>query len=146
MKIRVNDRAMFYGARSETFRAAEILRKNMTLPEKIIWKRLKNKELFKTKFRRQHPIDIFIVDFYCHACRLVIEIDGKIHNHEEIKEYDEGRSAELDKFGIKVLRFTNDQVMFNIDSVINEIHKVINELNPPSGDCPWPDALIGPAP
>jgi len=129
--VRINDdRSMFYGACSETFRTAEILRKNMTLSEKILWKKLKNKELFKIKFRRQHPIDIFIADFYCHPFKLVIEIDGEIHLDKKNKEYDLGRTAELEKFGIKVLRFTNDEVIFNIESVINKIQKVINESTP----------------
>ena len=57
---------MFYGANAETFRAAGILRKNMTLAEIILWKKLKDKKLFSIKFRKQHPVGIFIVDFYCH--------------------------------------------------------------------------------
>ena len=73
---------------------------------------------------------IFIVDFYCHEIKLVIEIDGEIHDNEEVKEYDQGRTAELEKYGIKVIRFTNDQIICNIDQVISEILKVISELTP----------------
>jgi very-short-patch-repair endonuclease len=75
MEIKLPGKSMFYGADSKTFEAATILRKNMTLPELILWKKLRDKSLFKVKFRRQHPIDIFIVDFYCHKYKLVIEID-----------------------------------------------------------------------
>ena len=121
---------MFYGADYETFEAASILRKNMTLPELILWKKLKDRKLFKAKFRRQHPINIFIVDFYCHKLKLVIEIDGEIHYEIKTMEYDDGRSYELEKFGLKVIRFTNNQVTFNINSVVEKIQKVITDLGP----------------
>ncbi len=133
MKTRIIDRTMFYGAESETFRKAEILRKNMTLSEKILWKKLKNRDLFKVKFRRQHPVDIFIVDFYCHKFKLAIEIDGEIHFNNEIMKYDSERSAEIEKFGIRILRFNNHQVIFNIDIVLKKINKVITELTPLEG-------------
>jgi very-short-patch-repair endonuclease len=130
MKFRVNEKKMFYGADSQTFEAATILRKNMTLPELILWKKLKNKKLFNTKFRRQHPINIFIVDFYCHEYKLIIEVDGEIHNSDENREYDEGRAYELERYGLKIFRFTNDQVTFNIDFVVKQIQEVIAELDP----------------
>jgi very-short-patch-repair endonuclease len=121
---------MFYGAEPNTLRTAAILRKNMTLAEKILWKKLKNRNIFNVKFRKQHPVWIFVVDFYCHEYKLVIEVDGEIHNEEEFKEHDLNRTAELNKFGLKVLRFTNDQILFNIDSIITEIHKNITEFTP----------------
>jgi very-short-patch-repair endonuclease len=130
MKTDFYNRNMFYGADSITLRAAAILRKNMTLAELILWKKLKDRKIFNTKFRRQHPVDIFIVDFYCHEYKLAIEIDGEIHKDEEINKYDLGRTYELKKFGIKVIRFTNDQIVFNIDQVITRIHGVITELAP----------------
>jgi len=124
---------MFYGADAETFESASILRREMTLPERILWKRLRNRNLFKVKFRRQHPIDIFIVDFYCHELKLVIEVDGEVHNDRDIAEYDLGRSAELEKYGIKILRFSNDQIFTDITLVLNKIHKKITELTPLQG-------------
>lgn len=130
MKKYIINKPMFYGADPETFEAASILRRNMTLPERILWKKLRNRKLFKVKFRRQHPIDIFIVDFYCHELKLVIELDGEVHFNPESVEYDLGRSAELEKNGIKVLRFSNDQIYSDIDSVINEIQKKIIEYTP----------------
>ena len=96
----------------------------------ILWKKLKDKKRFKPKFRRQHPVNIFIVDFYCHEYRLVIEIDGEIHNNEETKEYDLGRTAELKKYGISVLRFTNDEVIYNLDYVVTRILEVLTKLTP----------------
>jgi very-short-patch-repair endonuclease len=70
------------------------------------------------------------VDFYCHELKLVIEIDGEIHSEYETKEYDLGRTAELEKYGIIVLRFSNDQVIYHIDYVINKIQIRIRELAP----------------
>jgi very-short-patch-repair endonuclease len=130
MKTDLNKVNMFYGADPKTFRAAGILRKNMTLAELILWKKLKDRKAFSTKFRKQHPVDIFIVDFYCHEYKLVIEVDGEVHNNKISSEYDLGRTAELDKFGIRVIRFTNEQIICNIGSVITKIHEVITELTP----------------
>ena len=92
MRSRVIERNMFFGASRNTFEKAHELRNNMTDAEKLVWKELKNRRVFKTKFRRQHPIDIFIVDFYCHEFKLAIEIDGEIHLDKEIVEYDDGRT------------------------------------------------------
>jgi very-short-patch-repair endonuclease len=130
MNLRVINRNMFYGANTKTFAAAHILRKNMTKAELILWKQLKDKKLFKTKFRRQHPIDIFIVDFYSHEFKLVIEVDGEIHNDKDMIEYDINRTSELVKYGIRILRFTNDEVIFNIGTIVKEIQKAITELCP----------------
>jgi very-short-patch-repair endonuclease len=84
-------KSMYYGAKPETFEAARILRENMTLFEKLLWERLKLKQICGVRFRRQHPIDFFIADFYCHEARLVVEIDGEMHNYQ--REHDDGRSA-----------------------------------------------------
>jgi very-short-patch-repair endonuclease len=130
MNTRVINRNMFYGANSGTFEKATLLRKNMTLAELVLWKKLKDRKLFETKFRRQHPIDIFIVDFYNHEFKLVIEIDGEIHQNKEVIEYDSGRTYELERLGIKVINFSNDQVIYELNSVIEEILKIIRELAP----------------
>jgi very-short-patch-repair endonuclease len=121
---------MFYGASRNTFEKAHELRKNMTKAEKKIWDELKNRNLFKVRFRRQHPVDIFVVDFYCHELKLAIEIDGGIHLEKKVSEYDEGRTHDIEKFGIKILRFTNDQVFNDTDGVINKILEVISSLAP----------------
>jgi Uncharacterized protein conserved in bacteria len=133
VKSRIIDRNMFYGANSETFASAYMLRRNMSRAELILWKKLRNRKIFKMRFRRQHPIDIFIVDFYNHKLKLVIEIDGEIHNDKEIIEYDINRTSELEKYGLKILRFTNYEVLFQIDSVIHKIQKTITELGPLQG-------------
>lgn len=120
--------SMYYGADSQTIRTAIILRKSMTVPEIILWKKLNDRKIFNTKFRKQHPVSFFIVDFYCHEYKLVIEVDGEIHN--DSKEHDENRTAELNKFGLRVLRFTNDEVYCNMDSIIKKILQAIAEETP----------------
>jgi very-short-patch-repair endonuclease len=126
-------RNMFYGASRNTFERAAELRKNMTLAELILWKKLKDKKVFKAKFRRQHPIKIFIVDFYCHEYKLAIELDGEVHRNKKNYEYDSCRTNDLEKLGVKVLRFSNEQITFNIESIIERILKTISELNPLKG-------------
>ena len=124
---------MFYSASKNTFEKARLLRNNMTEAEEILWEKLKNRKIFKARFRRQHPISIFIVDFYCHELKLVIEIDGGIHLNKEVAEHDEGREYDIEKFGIKILRFTNKQIFNNLDLVLNEILRTVSELEPPLG-------------
>ena len=97
------------------------MRENMTQAEKVVWELLKEKKMVGLRFKAQHPIDIFIADFYCHALKLVIEIDGEIHKSKDQKEYDIGREAELEHWGIKVIRFTNEEVKKNIEHVKKEI-------------------------
>jgi very-short-patch-repair endonuclease len=84
---------------------------------------LNNKKILKVRFRRQHPISNFIADFYCHAARLVVEIDGEIHKSRV--QYDEGRTAEMERFGIKVIRFRNDEIENKIEDVIHKIEEIV---------------------
>ena len=131
--MRVIERTMFYGASKNTFEKASLLRSNMTETEKILWEKLRNRTVFKVKFRRQHPIGIFIVDFYCHELKLAIEIDGGIHLRKDIIEYDDGRSHDIEKYGIRILRFTNDEILSDLTKVLDEIAGVIREPEPPLG-------------
>jgi len=126
----VIERNMFYGARKSIFLKAIELRNNPTRAEKIRWEYLKNKDLFNLRFKRQHPIDIFIADFYCHQYKLVIEVYGEIHNNPDTQEYDEGRKFEMEKFGIRILRFSNTEVLENIDNVIARIKQEISSISP----------------
>jgi very-short-patch-repair endonuclease len=104
---------------------ARELRINPTEAEQLLWQRLRKNQLF-VKFRRQHAIERFIVDFYCHEFSLIIEIDGDIHQYQ--KEEDNLRQEFLEASGFKVIRFSNDEVMKNIDEVIEKIKR---ELTPP---------------
>ena len=80
---------------------------------------MKNKNLFEVRFKRQHPIDIFIADFYCHKYKLVIEVDGEIHTTPEQRQWDENRTAEIEKYGLTVIRFTNHEVMNQLNHVLD---------------------------
>jgi very-short-patch-repair endonuclease len=131
--MRVIERTMFYGASPNSFDKARLLRNNMTEAEKILWDKLKNRNVFKARFRRQHPIGIFIVDFYCHEYKSAIEIDGEIHLKNEVIEYDDGRSYDIEKFGIKILRFTNNEVFTDLGKIIDVILKNIAVLEPSLG-------------
>ena len=125
---------MFYGAGPLIFKMAEELRKNMTSAEKIIWQHIHINE-WKLKFRRQHPISNFIVDFYCHAIKLVIEIDGDIHQNEEVKKNDILRQKTLTSLGLKILRFNNEEIYKRSKDVLKKIDETISILrNSPLGD------------
>jgi very-short-patch-repair endonuclease len=127
------EKSMYYNAKPSIIEAARLLREDMTRCEDLLWERIKGKQICGLRFRRQHPIDIFIADFYCHRIRLVVEIDGEIHNSQ--KDYDIGRSAVMEKYDIKVIRFTNEDVEFNIEKVIHNIEIIIKERisSPPWG-------------
>ena len=102
---------------------ARELRKNSTPAEKILWNHLRNRQLYGLKFRRQHPIPPFIVDFYCAKIHLVIEVDGEIHNFQQ--DQDQSRQEWLEENGYKVIRFTNDQIFNQLDWVLTEIINTI---------------------
>jgi|SRR5690606_30193070 len=123
-----HNNSMWKGASKETFLKAQALRNNMTESEKMLWERLSNSQLEGFKFRRQHPILFYIVDFYCHALLLVIEIDGEYHNTEKQRIKDDERTELLKSNKITVIRFTNDEVINNIDKVIKEIVDTIHHL------------------
>ena len=117
---------LFYNASKQIRLYAKELRKSTTPAEKLLWDELRNRKIANCKFRRQHPIDIFIVDFYCHEKKLIIEVDGEIHKFQ--KQYDINRTAELDNYGITVIRFTNDEIETNMKFVIERIEKVCKKL------------------
>ena len=118
---------MFYNAKLHIFEKAKILRKNMTEAEQKLWEILRNKKMLEYRFKPQHPIDIFIADFYCHALKLVIEVDGGIHKNIDQREYDIGREEELNNWGIKVIRFSNDEIENDINIVKKEIEQTCTQ-------------------
>jgi very-short-patch-repair endonuclease len=133
MKIITPSNSMYYGANPDTMRAAARLRKNLTLGEYLLWKKLRDRKIFNTKFRKQHPVNNFIVDFYCHEYKLVIEVDGDYHNDEDQIQYDLDRTSDLINFGLKVIRFTNFEIINDIDHVIEEILNSITTDTPLQG-------------
>ena len=119
---------MFEGASHLLFENAKQLRKNMTEAEKILWLYLRT-GVNGYKFRRQHPMGLYIADFYCHKAKLVIEIDGSVHNHEDVKTADEIREKELQDWGYTVIRFTNQEIVGQIENVLKKISDIINLIN-----------------
>jgi len=104
---------------------AKELRQQMTPVEKILWQHLRANRLNGLHFRRQQIIDGFIADFYCHATRLVIEVDGKIH--EQQAEYDVERDKILSARGLRLLRIKNEKVRYQLDKVLMRISKACSE-------------------
>lgn len=113
----------FYNAKLHIFEKAKALRNNMTGSELKLWEHLKGNKILGLRFRSQHPIDIFIADFYCHPIKLIIEIDGGTHTTKEQQEYDIGRTAELNYWEIEVIRFSNEEIEKDIYSVLEKIKR-----------------------
>jgi very-short-patch-repair endonuclease len=103
------------------------LRNNKTDAEKYLWYELRKSQLCGKKFRRQHSVDNFILDFYCPEEKLAIELDGEHHYEDEQKKYDEERTKYLQSLGIWVLRIKNTDVLFGRDQVVKRIEKFIAE-------------------
>lgn len=95
-----------------------------TQAEDVLWQRLRNRQIDGAKFRRQHAIERFIVDFYCSAARLVIEVDGSIHDYTP--EEDAARQAYLESLGLRVVRFSNVQVRDEINYVLRTISALLD--------------------
>ncbi len=112
------------------------LRKNMTSAEVVLWKILRGRNIGGYKFRRQQGIGPYILDFYCSEVKLCIEIDGSSHDNKF--EYDEQRDKYLNSMGIRVVRFSNEQVWINIDSVVNDILHLVKERNITTPPLPLP--------
>jgi very-short-patch-repair endonuclease len=117
---------LFKGAHRKQFEFARDLRKRQTDAEMLCWEFLRNRKLNGLKFRRQHPIDHYIADFYCHEVKLIIEVDGGIHNSLEHKKSDEYRDNQLLEKGITTLRFTNEELLHELPKVLKEIVDFIN--------------------
>lgn len=118
---------MFNEASPLIFAMAKDLRKNMTDAEMVVWLYLKQ-GIEGCRFRRQHPVGIYIADFYCHKVKLIVEIDGSIHNREDVIEKDKVRADDLENWGYKLMRFTNEQVTNNMEVVLEKITEKVREL------------------
>lgn len=100
-------------------------RHNPTPTEEKLWQELRRKTLSGCKFRRQHPVAGYILDFYCPKLKLGIEVDGGVHKTPEQIKYDKQRTDELTALGIKIIRFWNSEVMNGIDAVLIKINGAI---------------------
>jgi len=96
------------------------LRKNQTKAEEILWFELRNNKL-GAKFKRQHSIGGYIIDFYCQKYKLIVELDGEVHNTKEAKEYDAVRDKFFNELGYKVVRFKNEEVEKDVEKVLDKI-------------------------
>jgi cyclase len=111
---------LFLGAGAHIFKNAEALRYNMTQAELILWGHLKGNQL-GVKFRRQHPLGIYIADFYCHQYKLIIELDGSIHQISEVAANDIIRQQNLELDGFRILRFKNQDIYNQLEQVLTTI-------------------------
>jgi len=104
------------------------LRKNATEAEQLMWKILRNRSFHDAKFRRQHPLEGYILDFYCHEAKLCVELDGSQHNEDEQVKYDEERTKTLqEKQGVQVVRFWNSDVLNKTEEVLNVLWDILDE-------------------
>ena len=115
------------GTTPEIEQAARKLRNNLTPAEAILWSALRNKQLEGLRFRCQHPVGNFILDFYCPSLKLVIEVDGEIHTRQI--DYDNARTAKLSEYGYQVLRFSNEEIMNDLPKVLTEIKRFASLLS-----------------
>jgi very-short-patch-repair endonuclease len=116
---------------------ARELRRSMTPAEKQLWAALRRNQLDRLHFRRQQIIDGFIVDFYCHAAHLVVEVDGPVHDRQ--RPYDAERDRVLAARGLRILRIKNEEVLENMDQVLHKIRVACH-----GGDLtPCPPSLVG---
>lgn len=107
---------------------AKTLRKNQTEVERLLWSKIRNRQIEGMKFRRQVPLNGYIVDFICYEKKIIIELDGGHHNNVHRKEYDKLRTRVLKSKGYKVLRFWNSEILSNMDGTLNFIRsEVVNE-------------------
>ncbi|MCX8051232.1 MAG: DUF559 domain-containing protein, partial [Chlorobi bacterium] len=120
---------------------ARSLRKTATDAESLLWRLLRNRGIEGAKFRRQHPIPPYVLDFYCHELKLAIEVDGGQHNEAQQRKRDEERTAFLESRGIRVLRFWNREVLHETEGVLQAIYQAIVERRQevlPSPPAPLP--------
>ena len=119
---------IYFGAGPEILRLAGDLRRNMTKAEKLLWDKLRHRKMDGYRFRRQHPLKDFIVDFFCYEAMLVIELDGDVHDSDFQAERDLERTKILNQLGLTIIRFSNKEVHQNISQVISTIREKIKAI------------------
>jgi very-short-patch-repair endonuclease len=107
------------GTSRELEEAARSMRRQPTRAEDVLWGALQKKQVADLKFRRQHPVGRFVLDFYCPSHKLVVEVDGEVHDAQQ--ERDAERTRALEAYGYRVLRFRNDEVLRDLPSVVSRI-------------------------
>ena len=119
---------MHYSNHPVTKEYRQILRRTTTPTENMLWRRLKGKQLDGLRFRQQHGYGPYVLDFYCPSLRLCIELDGNIHDEEQVRLKDEERTEFLLEQRIHVLRFRNEDVENDVEGVLERIREYINRL------------------
>lgn len=104
------------------------LRRKETKAEMILWKRLRNRQIEGLKFRRQHPIGYYISDFYCHEKKLIIELEGGVHEDKYQKDYDKLRKEEIEGWQYIIIYFKNEEIYNNLENVIDIIKETVNKI------------------
>lgn len=107
----------------DTIQRARKLRRRLTLPEGLIWRALRRRGLAGLRFRRQHPIGPYILDFYCDELRLAVEIDGQNHDHPDRFAHDERRTDWLNQQGVSVIRLAARDVLADLDAALGFIRR-----------------------
>ncbi len=123
------DQGMWKGAPTTNFGKAQALRETMTAAEKHLWNELQIPPFKKYRFRRQHPVQLFIVDFYSHRLKLAIEVDGKYHDSAEQKKLDLERTKILEFNGLQIIRFKNEEVLEKINTVLENLRAKISSID-----------------
>ncbi len=118
---------MFFGATPTIFANAKQLRNALTPAEMLLGRKLKE-QFSSYRFRAQHPVNYFIADFYCHQAKLIIEIDGSVHDTVDQVEYDANRTYILEEFGLTVIRFRNEEVEQDMKQVLTKISQFLTKL------------------
>jgi len=108
-------------------KTARMLRKSMSYPEILLWKELKSRQIEGYQFNRQRPIDHYIVDFYCKDLQLAIEVDGDDHQLPRTREHDFNRQEILESLGVEVIRFHNNDIVYDIETVVDKIRNWVKE-------------------
>lgn len=117
--------------RKDMVMLARELRATMTREEELLWERLRGKKLRGIRFYRQVPIDRYVADFYCPRYKLIIELDGSVHEQQEQREHDHLRNTYLQKRGFRILRIQNKKVMQNLHGVVCDILDACTETKTP---------------
>ncbi len=113
-----------YERKRREIAAARQLRRDATTAEQVLWEALRDRRLGGLKFRRQHSAGPFVLDFYCPSCKLVVELDGGVHDGQAGQ--DEARTRHLEQYGCHVIRFRNEEVFANFASVLERIAQAIS--------------------
>jgi very-short-patch-repair endonuclease len=122
------------GTLPEVELAARRLRRLLTPAEQVLWDAIRGRRLGGLRFRSQHPVGAFVLDFYCPSCKLVVEVDGAVHNQQA--EYDEARTERLNNYGYRVIRFRNEEVVHELPSVLQRILAAASEDHTASAATP----------